>query len=268
MGIYFKSVISYKIIAEHFIALIDKTPCPSLLTLMGSSNSSPDLLRSSPNTPVEMYKSLANHLGLKFTLAEEALEEHASPVCYANSPELREGFELDIPKTTFMPIDVLDYVYAVFHSPIYREKYKEFMDEDFPQIPYPKDQKTFWDLVRLGSEIRTAHRLESSTSIHSATFLIDGSNIITHSIINDGWELNDLENKLGRIWINDEQYFERVPQVAWEFAVGSVQPAQKWLKDREGQTLSADDVLHYQKTIEALTETDRLMKAIGEIRIE
>lgn len=268
MGIYFQSVISYKIIAEHFIALIDKTPCPSLLTLMGSSNSSPDLLRSSPNTPVEMYKSLANHLGLKFTLAEEALEEHASPVCYANSPELREGFELDIPKTTFMPIDVLDYVYAVFHSPIYREKYKEFMDEDFPQIPYPKDQKTFWDLVDLGGEVRRTHLLKSKVSRYNIAYPIRGSNMIARSSGKDAWELNELKIKHGRIWINDEQYFERVPQVAWEFAVGSVQPAQKWLKDREGQTLSADDVLHYQKTIEALTETDRLMKAIGEIRIE
>jgi len=38
------------------------------------------------------------------------------------------------------------------------------------------------------------------------------------------------------------------------------QPAQKWLKDRKGRTLLSDDILHYQKIIVALLETDRLMK--------
>jgi|SRR5690554_1855692 len=40
------------------------------------------------------------------------------------------------------------------------------------------------------------------------------------------------------------------------------QSAQKWLKDRKGRTLEFDDILHYQKIIVALTETDRLMREI------
>ncbi len=41
----------------------------------------------------------------------------------------------------------------------------------------------------------------------------------------------------------------------------------KWLKDRQGRTLEFDDILHYQKIIVELTETDRLMKEIDEIEI-
>jgi hypothetical protein len=59
-----------------------------------------------------------------------------------------------------------------------------------------------------------------------------------------------------------------VPLVAWEFYIGGYQPAQKWLKDRKGRTLLFDDILHYQKIIVALTETDRLMKEIDKIGIE
>ena len=44
----------------------------------------------------------------------------------------------------FAPIDILDYIYAVLHSPTYREKYKEFLKIDFPRVPYPKDKDTFW----------------------------------------------------------------------------------------------------------------------------
>jgi hypothetical protein len=41
------------------------------------------------------------------------------------------------------------------------------------------------------------------------------------------------------------------------------QPAQKWLKDRKGRELSADDIIHYQKIVTILNETDRIMKEIG-----
>jgi len=62
--------------------------------------------------------------------------------------------------------------------------------------------------------------------------------------------------------INNAQYFEGVPQIAWEFYIGGYQPAQKWLKDRRTRTLSYDDISHYQKIIVALTETDRIMEEI------
>ena len=53
---------------------------------------------------------------------------------------------------SFAPIDILDYIYAVLHSPTYRETYKEFLKIDFPRVPYPQDKKTFWELVKLGEE--------------------------------------------------------------------------------------------------------------------
>ncbi len=58
---------------------------------------------------------------------------------------------------------------------------------------------------------------------------------------------------------------DNVPQIAWEFYIGGYQPAQKWLKDRRGSALNFDDILHYQKMIVALTETDRIMKEIEQI---
>ena len=53
-----------------------------------------------------------------------------------------------------------------------------------------------------------------------------------------------------------------VPLVAWGFFIGGYQPLQKWLKDRKGRTLSSDDLLHWQKIVVALRETDRVMKEI------
>ncbi len=69
----------------------------------------------------------------------------------------------------------------------------------------------------------------------------------------------------GNVYINETQYFGNVPQVAWEFYIGGYQPAQKWLKDRKGRELSVDDIMHYQRIIVALTNTDRIMKEIDQI---
>jgi hypothetical protein len=72
---------------------------------------------------------------------------------------------------------------------------------------------------------------------------------------------------LGRVYINSEQYFDKVPEVAWNFYIGGYQPAQKWLKDRKGRTLEFEDILHYQNIIKALVETERVMGEIDGVNI-
>ncbi|MCC5980847.1 MAG: hypothetical protein JJU26_03910 [Oceanicaulis sp.] len=52
--------------------------------------------------------------------------------------------------------------------------------------------------------------------------------------------------------------------MAWNFYIGGYQPAQKWLKDRKGRTLSFADIQHYQRIIKVLAETHRIM---GEIKL-
>ena len=169
----------------------------------------------------------------------------------------------------FSPLDILDYIYAVLHSPTYREKYKEFLKIDFPRVPYPKDKDTFWQLVKLGGEIRQIHLLESPVVENYITqYPVDGDNFISRKITkNSPGYVPDTE-KHGKVYINDKQYFDNVPLVAWEFFIGGYQPAQKWLKDRKERQLEFDDILHYQKIIVALTETDRLMREIDKIEIE
>jgi predicted helicase len=153
------------------------------------------------------------------------------------------------------PEDIFDYVYAVLHSPIYRSRYKEFLKIDFPRVPFTSNAALFWRLVSLGRELRGLHLLESPTLAKLRTsYPIVGTNVV-EKVSFDGSET-------GKVYINATQYFGSVPRVAWEFFIGGYQPAQKWLKDRKGRTLTSDDILHYQKMIVALCETDRLMKEI------
>ncbi|HDY67042.1 MAG TPA: DNA methyltransferase [Candidatus Scalindua sp.] len=177
------------------------------------------------------------------------------------------AYEKEEAKDTFAPIDILDYIYAVLHSSAYREKYKEFLKIDFPRIPYPKDKDIFWQLVKLGGELRQIHLLESPrVEQYTTSYPNGGNNIVTRKIGKNDFEIIDKEKCLGRVWINDRQYFDKVPVIAWKFYIGGYQPAQKWLKDRKGRELTFENISHYQKIIVALTETDRLMKEIDKIQ--
>lgn len=66
----------------------------------------------------------------------------------------------------------------------------------------------------------------------------------------------------GRVWINDRQYIEGVPESAWTFPIGGYLPAQRWLKDRIGRTLGFVEQEEYMRIIWALMETKRLMSEI------
>lgn len=68
-----------------------------------------------------------------------------------------------------------------------------------------------------------------------------------------------------RVFVNESQYFDSIPEGVWNFYVGGYQPAQKWLKDRRGHQLDFEDIVHYQRIIVALAETVRIMVEIGEI---
>ena len=181
-------------------------------------------------------------------------------VCMANSPEVRDDY-----KQTFAPIDLLDYFYTVMHSASYRETYKQFLKIDFPRVPYPIEIESFWQFVALGGELRQLHLLKSpKVQDYITSYPIDGDNTITTKIGKNNWEVIG-KGAVGRIWINEAQYFDNIPLVAWKFYIGGYQPTQKWLKDRKGRTLRFEDILHYQKIIVALTETDRLMQIIDAI---
>ena len=161
-------------------------------------------------------------------------------------------------KNKFAPINLLDYIYAVLHSPSYREKYKEFLKIDFPRVPYPANATEFRRLAKLGEELRLLHLLEHPTLDKAITgYPIGGSDTVDKPRFEPS-----KDGSTGKVWINDTQYFDGVPLVAWAFYIGGYQPAQKWLKDRKGRRLTYEDINHYQRIISALKKTSEIMGRI------
>ena len=199
--------------------------------------------------PLFLYQKVFDQVNRTPNINPAFIEELSGKVGLAFVSEGRGDLE-----TTMGPEDVFSYAYAVFHSPIYRQRYSEFLKGDFPRLPLTDNKALFAALVGLGGELVSLHLMESPRLETFLTrFPIPGPQVV---------EGVRYEDSARRVHINSEQYFEGIPPEVWAFTIGGYQVCHKWLKDRKGRTLSFEDLHHYQKVIVALAETIRLM---GEI---
>ena len=151
---------------------------------------------------------------------------------------------------------IFHYAYAVFHSPTYRARYAEFLRADFPRLPLTSDFELFRVLGGFGGDLVDLHA-RGKGEPHGLNFPVKGDNTIEEVRYQP-----PQGKEPGRIWINDKQSVEGVPEAAWTFPIGGYLPAQRWLKDRIGRTLGYAEQEEYKRIIWALIETKRLMAEI------
>ena len=159
--------------------------------------------------------------------------------------------------TTFGPEDIFNYMYAVFHSPAYRERYAEFLKIDFPRLPLTSHVELFRVLCGLGERLVELHLMEKYGQAIPG-FPIKGDDTVEKV----EYFAASNEQEKGRVYLNKTQYFEGIPSHVWEFHVGGYQVCQKWLKDRKGRELKNSDIRHYQRIVAALAETITLMEQV------
>lgn len=154
------------------------------------------------------------------------------------------------------PEAIFYYIYTIFHSPTYRQRYAEFLKIDFPRVPLTSNDQLFKSLSEKGQELVELHLMKSKKLNKLITkFVSNGDNTVTEVTYKPDTQ---------RIYLNKNCYFDGIESQVWEFKIGGYQVLDKWLKDRKKakRTLSFDDVLHYQKIVVALKETIQLMREI------
>lgn len=169
---------------------------------------------------------------------------------------------------TIGPEDIFAYIYAVLHSPTYRNRYENYLRLDFPRIPLTSSQKLFKALSKIGSNLLEVHLLESSIlddPLMQPTYPIKGDNKVeVVKYKNPGEKVSSQREPLkkGRVYINKVQYFEGIALELWNFHIGGYQVCQKWLKDRKNRILSYTEITRYQKVVVAIKQTINLMNEI------
>lgn len=231
-----------------------------------------------PNLSPSFTARLAVLTALRFDDGSDAPAQGALPGTEPPPPPQgslalqRERGDLE---TTFGARDVFDWIYAVLHSPAYRERYTDFLKSDFARVPLPNDRDLFAALIPLGTKLVALHLLD-------ADVLPDLLKDPKVRFVSNGGEprLGRFNTEVrrdaaGRVYLNDQNWFATVPQAAWEHWIGGYQPAQKWLKDRAqtgskdklkpGRLLMEEDILHYRRMIVALEETGKVMAEIDKV---
>ena len=157
------------------------------------------------------------------------------------------------------PEDILYYIYAVFYSNIYREKYAEFLKIDFPRVPFTANCEIFERMGELGKELVDLHLLRSPLlDVPIAKYRGRGDNNKIEKVKYD--------EARKRIYINDDKYFDNVAPEVWNYHIGGYQVLRKYLKDRKGRVM--DDAPRYCRIITAIQKTIELQKKIDEIYAE
>jgi predicted helicase len=171
--------------------------------------------------------------------------------------------------STFGARDALDWIYAVLHSPTYRQRYADELKSDFARVPLPRTRGLMAELVTLGRRLIALHLLDPEDAPDlgepNVRFAGDGDTRV---------EKGYPRLASGRVHVNARRWFDPVPESAWTQWVGGYQPAQKWLKDRsakggrrpaEGRVLSLEDQRHYSRLVVALEATAKAMTEIDRV---
>ena len=162
----------------------------------------------------------------------------------------------------YKPEQILGYIYAVLHSETYRTKYSEFLKNDFPRIPFPVNNETFEKLSDLGFELIERHLLKKEFAFKEwqelGNYTVAGDNIV----VKPEFKSIKIDNKIQkRLYINQTQYFETVPEEVYEFHIGGYQVLNKYLKDRKGRSIE-NELFHITNIIKVIQFTIIQMKLI------
>lgn len=154
------------------------------------------------------------------------------------------------------PEEILYYIYSIFYSNIYREKYAEFLKIDFPRVPFTKDYSVFSKLAELGDQLTHLHLMKSK-SLDKPVSKYQGESD------NDRIEKVIFNEKEKRVYINNDKYFDNVEPEVWAYQIGGYQVLQKYLKNRKDRIMN--DSRHYCRMITAISKTIDIQKQIDEI---
>ncbi|MBD3372213.1 MAG: N-6 DNA methylase [Candidatus Coatesbacteria bacterium] len=160
-------------------------------------------------------------------------------------------------RSTIYPEDIFYYIYAVLHSPTYRERYAELLKIDFPRIPLPKDYASFDKLAASGQRLTELHLLKDKENWDWGELGQRGEALDT-TVCEVAYDDNKQEVVFDIKKPPAEQLrIGPVPPEIWNFHVGGYQVLNKWLKDRKGRNVTLDE---YVPIIIALKETDMIMR--------
>ena len=165
--------------------------------------------------------------------------------------------------------DVLSYMYAVLHSPVYRRKYNDFLRTDFPAIPMSKSKVTFNKYSKLGNVLINLHLLKNIPDDKTISVNFDGVKgiFIFENVLLANNSLNITVSSVGNNSKGGLIVFKGVSSDFYDFEIGALKPIDLWIKNRikDKVQITINDLQHIKNMIIAIKETIKAMNNIEEL---
>ncbi|HNT26155.1 MAG TPA: hypothetical protein PKM21_17440 [Anaerolineales bacterium] len=159
-----------------------------------------------------------------------------------------------------LALKIFCYSLAILNSPTYNALFSSQLKRDWPRLPITNNINLFINVSHIGKSLMGLHLLESPVlETAGATVPYQGGMPSARLVAGYPKFAN------GAVQVNAAERFEGVTEQVWNFHIGGYQVCHKWLKDRRGRSLSAEEIAHYQKVVVALGETIRLMGEVDEV---
>jgi len=221
-----------------------------------------------------------NIIEYSFSGSHSALETYVAPLyLYHTNPldntttrepnftnEFKQLIEQK-PYSNATPEQILAYIYAILYSPIYREKYLEYLKIDYPKIPFTDDIEEFNRFSRIGEELIKLHLLQEIPNDDSINLsFADNANKSNPSYIIE--DLKSQRYKAHTIFLNNDLCIKGVTEDIWNYTIGGYQVLDKWIKgssksgSRIGMQLTHEDFEYLADVCKVIKKTIEIQKEL------
>ena len=133
---------------------------------------------------------------------------------------------------------IFQYVYGVFHDPVYREKYAQNLKREFPRIPFYAD---FWQWADWGKELMDLHiGFEKVAPAKLARTDIPDEKSRKAGVTPKA--LLKADNDAGYILLDSETTLSGIPKEAWTYMLGN-RSALEWILDQYKEKKPKDQTI-------------------------
>jgi predicted helicase len=149
---------------------------------------------------------------------------------------------------------IINYIYAIINSPMYKTRYINYLKYDYPKIPIVKDVKKFMALCKIGKELTETHLMENDILSIDVKYPVKGDNKVTK-----------VKHSDDKLYINETQYFNNISTDVYSAVFGGYQVVKKWFDARKGLILDYDDLKHINTMVNAISRTFEIQTEIDNI---
>lgn len=161
--------------------------------------------------------------------------------------------------------DLFFHALAILHAPAYRDENQDALRQDWPRVPMPETKALLESSAALGR--RLAVLLDIEQMVDQKAFKTVGNLTVSqmpvdparHFALRARWGYQDAKGKImsglgrregERVFLNDEAWWEGIPDAVWGYSLGGYRVLKKWLSYREeallGRPLTLDEVEHFK----------------------